>query len=63
MTLRGLVMPNEVETAVPKGEELVGYCAICGVEFDSKMKTNVFTKCEACESVFQVRVKTEVIEE
>ena len=56
-------MGNEIETAVPKGEELVGYCAICGVEFDSKMKTNVFTKCEACESVIQVRTKTEIIEE
>ena len=53
----------EIETVIPKGEDLVGYCAICGVEFDSKISTNRFVKCDSCESIFQVRVKTEVVEE
>ena len=53
----------EIETVTPKGEELVGYCAICGVEFDNKILTNRFVKCDSCESIFQVRVKTEVIDE
>jgi|TARA_Y100001951_G_scaffold15045_1_gene10235 DNA-directed RNA polymerase subunit RPC12/RpoP len=53
----------EIETVTPKGEDLVGYCAICGVEFDSKISTNRYVKCDSCESIFQVRVKTEVVEE
>ena len=53
----------EIETVTPKGEDLVGYCAICGVEFDMKISTNRFAKCDSCESIFQVRVKTEVVEE
>ena len=53
----------DIETATPKGEDLVGYCAICGVEFDSKISTNRYVRCDSCESVFQVRVKTEIIEE
>ena len=57
------MMANEIETATPKGEDLVGYCAICGVEFDSKISTNRWCKCDSCESIFQVRVKAEIIEE
>jgi len=57
------MMANEIETATPKGEDLVGYCAICGVEFSEKISTNRYIKCDSCESIFQVRVKTELIEE
>ena len=54
---------GEIDTAIPKGENLVGYCAICGVEFDKKMSTNRYCKCDSCESIFQVKTKTELIEE
>ena len=53
----------EIETVTPKGEDLVGYCAICGVELDSKISTSRYVKCDSCETIFQVRVKTEVVEE
>ena len=32
----------EVDVATARGEELVGFCAICGVEFDAKALTNRF---------------------
>ena len=54
---------GEIDTAIPKGENLVSYCAICGCEFQEKMQTNRYVKCDSCESVFQVKVKTELIEE
>ena len=53
----------EVDVATARGEELVGFCAICGVEFDGKALTNRFTKCDSCDSVFQVRVRSDVVEE
>ena len=42
----------------PKGETLVKYCPICGVEFDMVVLTNRWLKCDSCETTFQVRTKS-----
>jgi len=49
---------DEPETIQPKGEPLVKHCPVCGVEFDETVLTNRWLKCDSCESVFQVKVKT-----
>ena len=54
---------GEIDTAIPKGENLVGYCSICGCEFEEKISTNRYAKCDSCESIFQVKVKTAIDEE
>jgi len=49
---------NEPEEVQPKGESLVKYCAICGVELEDTVLTNRYWKCLSCESIFQVKVRT-----
>ena len=49
---------DEPEHIQPKGEALVKHCPICGVEFDEIVLTNRWLKCDSCETVFQVKVKT-----
>ena len=49
---------DEPETIQPKGEALVKYCPICGVEFDETVLTNRWLKCDSCETIFQIKVKT-----
>jgi len=57
--LRGNTMSSdEPKTIQPKGETLVKHCSICGVEFDETVLTNRWLKCDSCETVFQVKVKT-----
>ena len=50
---------NEPEEIQPKGESLVKYCAICGVELEDTVLTNRYWKCLSCESIFQVKVRAE----
>jgi len=49
---------DEPEHIQPKGEALVKYCPICGVEFTETVLTNRWLKCDSCESVFMVKIKT-----
>ena len=49
---------DEIEHIQPKGESLVKYCGICGVEFSETVLTNHWLKCDSCETIFQVKVKT-----
>ena len=49
---------DEPKTIQTKGEALVRYCPIDGVEFDETVLTYKWLKCDSCETVFQVRVKT-----
>ena len=49
---------NEPEEIQPKGESLVKHCPICGVEFDMVVLTNRWLKCDSCETIFQIKVKT-----
>lgn len=51
-------MSDEPETIQSKGEALVKHCALCGVEFSETVLTNHWLKCDSCETVFQVKVKT-----
>jgi len=51
-------MSTEVEEVTPKGEALVRYCAICGVEFDRTVLTNRFFKCGSCETELQIKTKS-----
>ena len=55
---RNIMSSDEPETIQPKGEALVKHCPICGVEFDETVLTNRWLKCDSCETVFQVKVKT-----
>jgi hypothetical protein len=48
---------SEIDEATPKGEALVKYCAICGVEFSETAVTNNFFKCKGCDNIIQVRVQ------
>jgi len=50
---------NEPEEIQPKGESLVKYCPICGVELEDTVLTNRYWKCLSCESIFQVKVRAE----
>ena len=52
-------MSDEIEHIQPKGESLVKYCAICGVELEDTVLTNRYWKCLSCESIFQVKVRAE----
>ena len=50
-------MSSEIEEATPKGEALVKYCSICGVEFDETVLTNRYFKCASCETIIQIKTK------
>ena len=49
----------EIEKATSKGEPIVQYCAICGVEFDDRLLTNRWCQCDSCENIFHVKSRTE----
>jgi len=51
-------MSSEVEEVTPKGEALVKYCAVCGVEFDETVLTNRFFRCASCETIIQIKTKS-----
>ena len=51
-------MSSEVEEVTPKGEALVKYCAICGVELEEVVSTNKYWKCLSCDEIFQVKTKS-----
>ncbi len=53
-------MSDEVETVIPKGQSLVGYCCYCGVEFDQRVLTNRWHKCDSCDTIFQCKIKTDI---
>jgi hypothetical protein len=55
---RNMMSSDEPETIQPKGESLVKHCPICGVEFDETVLTNRWLKCDSCETIFQVKVKS-----
>ena len=55
---RNIMSSDEPEHIQPKGEALVKHCPICGVEFDEIVLTNRWLKCDSCETVFQVKVRT-----
>ena len=48
-----------MERARTKGDPIVTYCAICGVQFDNKMLSNRWFRCDSCDSILQVKSKTE----
>ena len=49
---------DEIPEATPKGQALVKYCAICGVEFDETVLTNRFFRCASCETIIQIKTKS-----
>lgn len=51
------IMSSEIEEATPRGDALVKYCPICGVEFDETVLTNRFFKCASCETIIQIKTK------
>ena len=53
-------MSEEIESVIPKGKPLIGYCSYCGVEFANRILTNRWYKCDSCDTVQQVRIKTEL---
>ena len=48
---------EDIEEVSPKGDPIVKYCPIDGVEFSETVLTNRWLKCDSCEQVFQVRAK------
>ena len=34
-------MSDEVETVIPKGQALIGYCCYCGVEFETVINEEI----------------------
>ena len=40
-----------------KKVDAVKYCTNCGVEYDPKIKSNVYLKCDKCKKVFGVWIK------
>ena len=52
-------MSDEVETVTPKGQALVGYCCYCGVEFDQRVLTNRWFRCDSCDGILQIKSRTE----
>ena len=51
-------MSDEVETQIPKGSPLVKYCPLCSVEYDEAALTNRWFRCDSCDSIIQVKTKT-----
>lgn len=52
-------MSDEVERAKTKGDPIVSYCAICGVQFDEKVLSNRWFRCDSCDEILQVKSRTE----
>jgi len=50
---------SEVDTATTKGDPIVQYCAICGVEYDERMISNRWFKCDSCQTILQIKTRTE----
>jgi len=51
--------PKAVEKKLTgkKVDDVVKYCPNCGVEYDPKIKSNVYVKCVKCKKVFGVWIK------
>ena len=52
-------MSEELERIKTKGDPIVQYCAVCGVEFDDRTLSNRWFKCDSCDTILQVKSKTE----
>ena len=52
-------MSEHLATAKTKGDPIVQYCAICGVEYDERMLSNRWFKCDSCDTILQVKSRTE----
>tara|TARA_R110002020_G_scaffold435452_1_gene645624 strand:+ start:643 stop:822 length:180 start_codon:yes stop_codon:yes gene_type:complete len=50
---------SELERAKTKGDPIVQYCSICGVEFDERQLSNRWFKCDSCDTIQQVKSRTE----
>ena len=48
-------MSEDLDTAKTKGDPIVQYCAICGVEYDERMLSNRWFKCDSCDTILQVK--------
>lgn len=55
-------MSDEYERALSRGDPIVQYCSICGVEFDEKILSNRWFKCDSCDAIMQVKHKSDNIE-
>ena len=49
---------DEPTTIQTKGEALVKYCPIDGVEFDETVLTNRFFRCASYETIIQIKTKS-----
>ena len=52
-------MSDEPERVLTRGDPIVTYCAICGVAFDEKVLTNRWFRCDSCDTILQVKSRTE----
>ena len=52
-------MSDDVERAKTKGDPIVKYCSICGVQFDEQQLSNRWFRCDSCETILQVKSRTE----
>jgi hypothetical protein len=52
-------MSDELERIKTKGDPIVQYCSICGVEFDDRTLSNRWFKCDSCDTILQVKSRTE----
>ena len=52
-------MSEELERIKTKGDPIVQYCAIWGVEFDDRTLSNRWFICDSCDTIHQVKSKTE----
>ena len=52
-------MSDEVERVLTRGDPIVAYCAVCGVQFDEKVLSNRWFRCDSCDAILQVKNKTD----
>ena len=52
-------MSDEVERVLTRGDPIVAYCAVCGVQFDEKVLSNRLFRCDSCDAILQVKNKTD----
>ena len=52
-------MSDEPERVLTRGDPIVTYCAICGVAFDEKVMSNRWFRCDSCDTILQVKSRTE----
>jgi len=52
-------MSDEVERVLTRGDPIVAYCPVCGVQFDEKVLSNRWFRCDSCDAILQVKNKTD----